>query len=1184
MSDDSEQDAELNGPGNSTQKIIADDGATIEKVAQVQAGGSIVGNIIAGGDVIKKPELEVVEGWTRGFFHGANEYLSARFFQNRNLSSYRNNVLRNLGKLKVIGKEKPLELENVYIALRISEYQNRDFIPDEFGESPFGRIPVKLAESYTKSIYIDRAISLGRQLAILGDPGSGKTTLLKHLTLRLCNNDEELAKFSRLIDRKNTDSTFLPVLVVLNDLASSQKSLFQYIEWVLKENGFPYPGQYLRERLYQGKCFILLDGLDEVAVESTQDKVIEQINAMVNTYGSRNYFIVSSRIAGFRNRLADSFIHLEIVEFGKKDIETFIKNWFKETPDKAQALIYQLEKNRKMLALASNPLLLSIITVVFEQGWKLPDRRVELYEECALILCDKWDQIRRLHRPSKYKEKWRVVLEELAYKFFTQPTPKYMFSREDLINALSELLPLQGIDSGAASQFLREVMEQTGLLRQKSRTTYDFVHLTLQEYFVACAIKRKNEINVALSNYNLYQWHEVILLLAGILRDATDMIDTMLASGARDAQFWVLLARCLTDADKTNEKRRKLILPFIIAQLLEADDIIQTRGMEEVLELLGEKEVEKLKGLVDSQSGNTETLLRLANIFGIMGSQSTIPQLVKLIHNQDLEVAERAAVALVRIGQPSLEHLLEMLDIPSTKKRKLVVKSLGDIGDPFAAKALYELIKNDPDSDVQVEAILSMGKLGEPRISRLIQPLLLDPNPKIRESAAWTLGNIGNPDATLSLMDSLRDVNPIVVEAAGNALHQLGSLAAVKIINTLSLSSNLNEQMEQLAMALGYTGSRDAIPSLRTLLLNNNPEIRLLAAKSFGLIKDAKADDIEIVIRQSDPHKKAAAALALGYMGGKDAVKRLSIFLKDNSPQVAIAAALANNVLLKDNDYIIPGNLSYKLYAFESCYEYMPEVESVYFLLELQASLDNKMLSHARDVLIKYAQYLNRIGFQENDDRIIRIKKSLRIARLRDRIKEIINLLSENLSNDNQNIRNVAAETMAQFYYKADKKLSGIDRLEVVMFSFLGGPKERLAAVHGLLSRKEITMPFLLESLTHHTDPRVVEAIALGIGNWSGGITIGHLEKLLNRNDTNIQIAALRSLGKIAGKTALPTLLKMAYKKDLDTFVRIAWINALSNFDDDRIAPLLDRFKSDKQNLIANAAKDALKKIKDKGR
>jgi hypothetical protein len=69
---------------------------------------------------------------------------------------------------------------------------------------------------------------------------------------------------------------------------------------------------------------------------------------------------------------------------GRDDVTAFIRNWYRiaygehALIDEAGQLVDAIRDNERIEALATNPLLCTIIAVVFRNNRVLPDRRVEL--------------------------------------------------------------------------------------------------------------------------------------------------------------------------------------------------------------------------------------------------------------------------------------------------------------------------------------------------------------------------------------------------------------------------------------------------------------------------------------------------------------------------------------------------------------------------------------------------------------------------------------------------------------------------------------------------------------------------------------------------------------------------------------------------------------------------------------
>ena len=89
---------------------------------------------------------------------------------------YRERIVREHQHLDILGQAKKLELDNIFISLRVGEYVPAVEKPDE----PSRNAVEASTQQRSGVIAADAALNLDPpRLAILGDPGSGKTTLLK---------------------------------------------------------------------------------------------------------------------------------------------------------------------------------------------------------------------------------------------------------------------------------------------------------------------------------------------------------------------------------------------------------------------------------------------------------------------------------------------------------------------------------------------------------------------------------------------------------------------------------------------------------------------------------------------------------------------------------------------------------------------------------------------------------------------------------------------------------------------------------------------------------------------------------------------------------------------------------------------------------------------------------------------
>ncbi len=604
----------------------------------------------------------------RSWWTSCQEWLAATVFARRNTKRYLRNLVAQHREFTFLGRAKPLELENIYVSLKVGEYTPRALRPDG-PAAPSAEQPDAPSVA-GRTVEIPEALSLSRRLTVLGDPGSGKTTLLKYLVLQIAQRDARLEAFaralnptrlSRLLERlcrflsgltiftpaivssvaalvvwlvqavrydmtvaalvawvvllislflllfrlwrsgivvgvilgpgllayagwwqpglvgptatglagiaigvwlypfwirpplallkavlRHSTRYPVPVYLTLNNLARDPRSVETHLTEALSDVGFPHAREFLRRKLRRGECMLLLDALDEVVDQDSQNRVVSELNRLRSAYGSGNQIIATSRRAGAHHTL-DGYLKLEVQEFDQAQIERFARSWFADTADPAtrtrstDGLLQALRRSPRMRLLASNPLLLSLITLLYEQNWNLPERRVELYEECLVLLIADWDRLRRINRAPRFSpEQKRKALTAVAVRFHEAETR--VFGHEKLLAALEALHPSLGHDDESPIDFLDEIIAHTGLLRQKSRSSYDFVHLTFQEFLTATAYHERGDAETLLGHSGEAWWREVIRLYAALEGDATAFLERL-----RHEDLF-LAAECLADS------------------------------------------------------------------------------------------------------------------------------------------------------------------------------------------------------------------------------------------------------------------------------------------------------------------------------------------------------------------------------------------------------------------------------------------------------------------------------------------------------------------------------------------------------------------------------------------------------------------------------------------------------------
>ncbi|MBE8998461.1 NACHT domain-containing protein [Nostoc sp. LEGE 12447] len=317
------------------------------------------------------------------------------------------------------------------------------------------------------------------KLMVLGKPGAGKTTFLKYLAMQCIEG-----KFQ---------ANRVPLFITLKDFAEAAKKpdILKFIVQLLSSYGGTHASATVEKLLKQGKTLVLLDGLDEVREEDTK-RVLREIREFSDLFHT-NQFVITCRIAA-KEYTYQSFTEVEMADFDEKQIAIFAQNWFQLTdPVKSKRFIEKLKENKPIQELASSPLLLTLLCLVFGDSGDFPANRSELYQEGLDVLLKKWDAKRNIEREQVYKNLSLKRKEDLLSQiglttfeqkdyFFKQKTAEAYIADfiRNIRNADTEPEVLK-LDSEAV---LKSIEAQHGLLVERAKGIYSFSHLTFHEIVI----------------------------------------------------------------------------------------------------------------------------------------------------------------------------------------------------------------------------------------------------------------------------------------------------------------------------------------------------------------------------------------------------------------------------------------------------------------------------------------------------------------------------------------------------------------------------------------------------------------------------------------------------------------------------------------------------------------------------
>ncbi|MBI5603966.1 MAG: SUMF1/EgtB/PvdO family nonheme iron enzyme [Deltaproteobacteria bacterium] len=451
-----------------------------------------------------------------------------------------------------------MNLQSLYVGL------NTRSIIQEMDESGWkiknkkGKVTLKL-QTETKSLSALQAVDREREIVLLGDPGSGKSTFANYLALCLAGARlEEMGKskpefgekWLKKIEPEWTHGALLPIRVTLRDFAASRHctgksaGIWGFLADCLTDECFPELTAYLRKQALAGGVLFLFDGLDEVAEPRMREAVRDTLVDFVRSHRDpQNRYLVTGRTYAYQDTTwqLKGFAAHTLASLNQDQIDTLVSHWYEETcrlgwknRSEAKELTHWLQtaaKRPDLMPLAVNPLQLTMMASLQFSWGKLPDDRVDLYQEMVRLLLVRWQE-GRLGKESGITKivgakTLESALERVAFVAHnSQGNPEGVadIAESQLLEVLQD--SLEG-SWDKASEVAKYIKERAGLLVERGPGMYAFPHRSYQEYLAGAFLAVQDNFPddaASFAHENYGQWREVVLWAVGIMSRTKKMI------------------------------------------------------------------------------------------------------------------------------------------------------------------------------------------------------------------------------------------------------------------------------------------------------------------------------------------------------------------------------------------------------------------------------------------------------------------------------------------------------------------------------------------------------------------------------------------------------------------------------------------------------------------------------------
>lgn len=454
-----------------------------------------------------------------------------------------------------------------------------------------------------EAIRVEHGLARGQRLLVRGDPGSGKTTLFRWLAVRAARQDFEGA----LVDWNGVVPFYLPLrqFVRRNPETKSLELRLptpdDYVKILAEDLAGDMPDKWVFRLLEQDRALVLVDGVDEVP-ESLRGELQKRLKSLARICGPSR-MLVSSRSYALSDDWGETngFGELTLRDLALTDVDELIDQWhaavadnlrFRKRQKEAQDLYGQAASLKREVRasgpvrhLARSPLLCALICALYRDRRRtLPETRIQLYDECLKLLLTRREKERDVDHsdyPPLTEPQKLVLLRNLAYWYL-----EHGYSEADAADVddrfTEQLEPLglapQHLGRPVTGKWLREyLVHRSGILRSPSVDRVDFTHKTFLEFLAAQQVVKADHIPTLCRHLADDQWHEVIVLAAGLGTDRQRraLLDKVLNPGVlrlgRKPRFTFLAAACAEVCEHLDPSQRTEIQSRIQA-LIPAQD------------------------------------------------------------------------------------------------------------------------------------------------------------------------------------------------------------------------------------------------------------------------------------------------------------------------------------------------------------------------------------------------------------------------------------------------------------------------------------------------------------------------------------------------------------------------------------------------------------------------------------
>jgi hypothetical protein len=296
----------------------------------------------------------------------------------------------------------------------------------------------------------------------------------------------------------------VPLLVTLRHYAAKdppEHTIVGHIENTLATfYQSPPPSGMIDLLLLTGRAIVIFDGLDELLDTSRRSDVTARVEHFCAEYPLARV-LVTSRIIGYEQARLDprQFSTYTLRGFTVDQVGEYARKWFaQDTDTQMDDADTFLAESTSVPDLRSNPLMLSLLCLLYRGSGSLPRNRAEVYEQCASLLFRKWDARRKIHQELRAGPHLEPTLRHLAWWLLMSENVGTAVTERELVIETSRFLHGRGFEfedaaTSAAREFVEFCRGRMWVFTDAGTTAtgeklYSFTHRTFLEYFAAAQL------------------------------------------------------------------------------------------------------------------------------------------------------------------------------------------------------------------------------------------------------------------------------------------------------------------------------------------------------------------------------------------------------------------------------------------------------------------------------------------------------------------------------------------------------------------------------------------------------------------------------------------------------------------------------------------------------------------------